>query len=181
MFRADRGVEMALHGDWTAVDAAGRVIMAQALSSNFGREMLPDSRLTQLCKPGELQRAHCWGLAMRLGQRLSGGVASVLEETSLINQAGYWVMGTALALLARWRASGRDLVRLAINVSARELRQEGFLERCAELIDAAHDDHGLDIEVTESLLMDDITQNIRVLDALRDLGCQIAIDDFGTG
>ena len=83
-FRADRGVEMALHGDWTGVDAAGRVIMAQALSSNFGREMLPDSRLTQLCKPGELQRAHCWGLAMRLGQRLSGGVASVLEETRLV-------------------------------------------------------------------------------------------------
>ena len=38
MFRADRGVEMALHGDWTAVDAPGRVIMAQALSSNFGRD-----------------------------------------------------------------------------------------------------------------------------------------------
>jgi len=84
VFRADRGVEMALHGDWTAIDAAGRVLMAQALSSNFGREMLPDSRLTQLCKPADLQRAHCWGLAMRLGQRLSGGVASVLEETRLV-------------------------------------------------------------------------------------------------
>lgn len=83
MFRADRGVEMALHGDWTAVDAPGRVIMAQALSSNFGRERLPDSRLTQLCKPEHLERAHCWGLAMRLGQRISGGVASVLEKTSL--------------------------------------------------------------------------------------------------
>ena len=83
MFRADRGVEMALHGDWTAVDAPGRVIMAQALTSNFGRDRLPDERLEQLCRPGELKRAHCWGLAMRLGQRLSGGVASVLERTSL--------------------------------------------------------------------------------------------------
>ena len=83
MFRADRGVEMALHGDWTAVDAPGRVIMAQALSSNFGRDRLPDERLDQLCRPGELKRAHCWGLGMRLGQRLSGGVASVLERTSL--------------------------------------------------------------------------------------------------
>ena len=82
-FRADRGVEMALHGDWTAVDAPGRVIMAQALSSNFGRERLPDSRLTQLCKTEQLERAHLWGLAMRLGQRLSGGVSSVLERTSL--------------------------------------------------------------------------------------------------
>ncbi|HET6942100.1 MAG TPA: Ppx/GppA family phosphatase [Sphingomicrobium sp.] len=83
MFRADRGVEMALHGDWTAVDAAGRVIMAQALSSNFGRDKLPDPRLGQLCRPEDLKLAHCWGLAMRLGQRLSGGVASVLERTSL--------------------------------------------------------------------------------------------------
>ena len=83
MFRADRGVEMALHGDWTAVDAPGRVIMAQALTSNFGRDGLPDMRLQQLVKPEYLQRAHCWGLAMRLGQRLSGGVASVLERTSL--------------------------------------------------------------------------------------------------
>ena len=83
MFRADRGVEMALHGDWTGVDAAGRVIMAQALTSNFGRDGLPDQRMNQLVRPEDLRRAHCWGLAMRLGQRLSGGVASVLERTNL--------------------------------------------------------------------------------------------------
>jgi exopolyphosphatase/guanosine-5'-triphosphate,3'-diphosphate pyrophosphatase len=82
-FRADRGIEMALHGNWVAIDAAGRVIMAQALSSNFGREKLPDAKLAQLCTAEELKRAHQWGLAMRLGQRLSGGVASVLEHTGL--------------------------------------------------------------------------------------------------
>jgi len=80
-FRADRGVEMALHGNWVAITAAERVIMAQALSSNFGREKLPDSKLAQLCGEEELRRARQWGLAMRLGQRLSGGVASVLEHT----------------------------------------------------------------------------------------------------
>jgi len=82
-FRADRGIEMALHGNWVAVNPAGRVIMAQALSANFGREQLPDPRLEQLCKEEHLRRAHCWGLAMRLGQRLSGGVASILKRTSL--------------------------------------------------------------------------------------------------
>ena len=82
-FRADRGIEMALHGNWVAVNPTGRVIMAQALSSNFGRERLPDARLASLCKEEQLQRAHCWGVAMRLGQRLSGGVASVLKRTSL--------------------------------------------------------------------------------------------------
>jgi exopolyphosphatase/guanosine-5'-triphosphate,3'-diphosphate pyrophosphatase len=87
-FRADRGVEMALHGNWVAITAAGRVIMAQALSSNFGREKLPGSRLAQLCSDDELRRAHHWGLAMRLGQRLSGGVASVLEHTGLSAEDG---------------------------------------------------------------------------------------------
>jgi exopolyphosphatase/guanosine-5'-triphosphate,3'-diphosphate pyrophosphatase len=87
-FRADRGIEMALHGNWVAVNPAGRVIMAQALSANFGRDRLPDARLGQLCKEEQLKRAHCWGQAMRLGQRLSGGVGSVLKRTSLADVNG---------------------------------------------------------------------------------------------
>lgn len=82
-FRADRGIEMALHGNWVAVMPPERVIMAQALSASFGRDRLPDPRLIQLCKESQLRSAHCWGLAMRLGQRLSGGVGSVLKRTSL--------------------------------------------------------------------------------------------------
>jgi exopolyphosphatase/guanosine-5'-triphosphate,3'-diphosphate pyrophosphatase len=87
-FRADRGIEMALHGNWVAVNPAGRVIMAQALAANFGRDRLPDVRLIQLCKEDQLKRAHCWGQAMRLGQRLSGGVGSVLRRTSLADVNG---------------------------------------------------------------------------------------------
>jgi exopolyphosphatase / guanosine-5'-triphosphate,3'-diphosphate pyrophosphatase len=82
-FRADRGIEMALHGNWVAVNPAGRVMMAQALAANFGRDRLPDARLMGLCKDEQLRRAHCWGVAMRLGQRLSGGVGSVLERSTL--------------------------------------------------------------------------------------------------
>ena len=82
-FRADRGIEMALHGNWVAVSPPGRVIMAQALSASFGRDRLPDARVIQLCKEDQLTRAHLWGSAMRLGQRLSGGVGSVLKRTSL--------------------------------------------------------------------------------------------------
>jgi exopolyphosphatase/guanosine-5'-triphosphate,3'-diphosphate pyrophosphatase len=87
-FRADRGIEMALHGNWVAVNPAGRVIMAQALSANFGRDRLPEPRLAQLCSEVQLKRAHCWGQAMRLGQRLSGGVGSVLKRTSLADVNG---------------------------------------------------------------------------------------------
>jgi exopolyphosphatase/guanosine-5'-triphosphate,3'-diphosphate pyrophosphatase len=82
-FRADRGIEMALHGNWVAVSPAERVIIAQALTANFGRDRLPDDRLAGLCKKDQLTRGHCWGIAMRLGQRLSGGVGSVLQQTRL--------------------------------------------------------------------------------------------------
>lgn len=82
-FRADRGVEMALHGNWVGIDAPGRVMMAQALSSSFGRDRLPNGALAELCTPDEIARAQCWGMAIRLGQRLSGGVGSVLQSISL--------------------------------------------------------------------------------------------------
>lgn len=81
--RCERGVEMALHGDWVGVDHGDRVVMAQALSSTFGRNKLPDLALAQLCPPQQLDRARCWGMAMRLGQRLSGGVGAALSATSL--------------------------------------------------------------------------------------------------
>ena len=87
-FRADRGIEMALHGNWVGVTPAERVIMAQALCSNFGGAGLPDARVLELCKDEQLRRAHCWGLAMRLGQRLSGGVGSVLKRTKLSAENG---------------------------------------------------------------------------------------------
>src|SRR4051812_69928 len=83
-FRAERGIDMALHGNWVAIDAPGRVMLAQALFCNFGggRE-LPYPAIAALCSPEKLQRAANWGLAMRLGQRLSGGVAECLKKSRL--------------------------------------------------------------------------------------------------
>ena len=105
----------------------------------------------------------------------------LLEETGLIIPAGRWVMATALSILQRWRESGLGEHRIAVNVSARELREEGYIEACHVLMDGYHHGHGLDVEVTESLLIEDIRHNIHVLHQLRDMGCRIAIDDFGTG
>ncbi|MDQ3471009.1 MAG: Ppx/GppA family phosphatase, partial [Pseudomonadota bacterium] len=82
-FRADRAVEQALHANWVGIDGCGRVMMAQALSSAFGRDKLPDPRLAELCKPRDLLRARQWGLAIRTAQRLSGGIKAVLHETRL--------------------------------------------------------------------------------------------------
>ncbi|HVI24876.1 MAG TPA: EAL domain-containing protein [Xanthomonadaceae bacterium] len=104
----------------------------------------------------------------------------VLEETGLIVPAGEWVMRTALATALEWRALHPQL-RIAVNVSARELRHAGFLERCRALLEPLGPAQPLDVEITESLLMHDIGHCVRVLDGLRGLGCQVAIDDFGTG
>ena len=87
-FRADRAIELALHGNWVGINPGGRVIMAQALAASFGLDSLPDPRMALLCREPDLKRARCWGLAMRLGQRLSGGVGSVLKRTSLEERNG---------------------------------------------------------------------------------------------
>ena len=83
-FRAERGVDMALHGNWVGIDAPGRVMIAQALFCNFaGSGSFADQYPAELCTPEELDRASCWGHAMRLAQRLSGGAAQALENSRL--------------------------------------------------------------------------------------------------
>jgi exopolyphosphatase / guanosine-5'-triphosphate,3'-diphosphate pyrophosphatase len=88
-FRAERGIDMALHGNWVAIDLPGRVMLAQALFCNFGggRE-LPYPRIAALCSDDELDCAARWGFAMRLGQRLSGGAASGLQRSRLERSNG---------------------------------------------------------------------------------------------
>jgi len=105
----------------------------------------------------------------------------VLEETGLIIDVGAWVRREGLAIWRRWHSHGHSGFRIAVNVSARELRHANFISDCTALLQRSNREHGLDIEVTESMFMDDIGKCIRVLQALRDLGCKIGIDDFGTG
>ena len=88
-FRAERGVDMALHGNWVGVDLPGRVMIAQALFSNFGGGRgFSQTPVAKLCRPDQLSRAAQWGLAMRLAQRLSGGVAASLERSRLTRKDG---------------------------------------------------------------------------------------------
>jgi diguanylate cyclase (GGDEF)-like protein/PAS domain S-box-containing protein len=104
-----------------------------------------------------------------------------LEETGLVLQVGAWVRREGLRIWKEWQALGHDGLRIAVNVSARELRHAGFVAECTELLEPYLGEHGLDIEITESMLMDDISKSVHVLQSLRGLGCKIGIDDFGTG
>lgn len=82
-YRAERAVDMAVHGNWVAIDARGRAMLGLALFSASGGSKGFDERIAALCTPAERARAQQWGLAIRLAQRLSGGVAPPLEATGL--------------------------------------------------------------------------------------------------
>lgn len=82
-FRADRGLDFALHGNWHGIDERGRAMVAQALFTNFGGGNDRPAILARLTDPEDLDRARLWGLGIRLGQRLGGGTAAPIEATSL--------------------------------------------------------------------------------------------------
>ena len=88
-FRAERGVDAALHGNWVAVTAAERAALAQALHYCFGGGANAPvlALLARLAPPKLLDRARAWGLALRLGQRLTGGTAATLAGSRLTREA----------------------------------------------------------------------------------------------
>jgi diguanylate cyclase (GGDEF)-like protein len=102
----------------------------------------------------------------------------LLEETGLIVPVGAWAIEQALADLRRWNGAGLPAPRIAVNVSAVQLRQPDFVARMKEALGA---DPGIDVEITESLLMEDLDANVKKLQAVRALGVGITLDDFGTG
>ena len=103
----------------------------------------------------------------------------VLEETGLILDAGRYALEVAAALYRDWHGRGLLAPRIAVNVSAMQLRQRSFVEDVRAALGGQ--DNGVDLEITESLLMEDIEESIRKLRALREAGASIALDDFGTG
>jgi diguanylate cyclase (GGDEF)-like protein len=106
----------------------------------------------------------------------------VLEQTGLILEAGRQALGAANAAFRAWQARGFLVPRIAVNVSALQLRRRTFAADVrAALADLRADGGGIDLEITETLLMTEVDESIRKLRELRDLGLRIAIDDFGTG
>jgi exopolyphosphatase/guanosine-5'-triphosphate,3'-diphosphate pyrophosphatase len=94
-FRAERGIETALHGNWVAIDGPGRAVLAQTLATAFAGSTATPAPLGRLASLPDLAAAVAWGLAIRLGQRLSGGVAGPLLRSSLHDDG--WTLGLRLA------------------------------------------------------------------------------------
>ncbi len=119
----------------------------------------------------------------RRGMVSPGQFIPVAEESSLILDIGHWVLDTACRQLALW--SGNERTRdlsLAINVSAQQFRLHDFVDRIAATLHA----HGVDpsrlkLELTESVVLNDVTDVVTKMHALKALGVQLSLDDFGTG
>ena len=105
----------------------------------------------------------------------------LLEETGLILPVGAWALRQAMRDHKDWVAQGLAAPRVAVNVSPIQLRRPDFVASLTEAIKEGASPHGLDLEITESLIMEDIEGSIEKLKAARELGIQISIDDFGTG
>jgi diguanylate cyclase (GGDEF)-like protein/PAS domain S-box-containing protein len=110
----------------------------------------------------------------------------LLEETGMIVEVGFWAIRKALSDFGRWRVAGLRAPRIAVNVSTIQLQQKDFVNHVKSIIDENRGSNGtpgsgLDLEITESLIMTNIGDIIPRLKALREAGVDIMVDDFGTG
>ncbi len=105
----------------------------------------------------------------------------VLEETGMILDVGRWALREAASAFSRWRAHGFAAPRIAVNVSAIQLRQRNFAAEVAAIAAAGNASDGVDIEITESMIMGEIDRSIDIIRSLREAGIKVAMDDFGTG
>jgi diguanylate cyclase (GGDEF)-like protein/PAS domain S-box-containing protein len=105
----------------------------------------------------------------------------VLEETGLILEVGTWALRQAVIDHRHWLRELGHGPRIAVNVSPIQLREHDFVDKVRRAIGSEASSRAMDLEITESLVMDDVEGNIVKLVALRRLGIDISIDDFGTG
>ncbi|MGF1762634.1 ABC transporter substrate binding protein, partial [Aliivibrio kagoshimensis] len=107
----------------------------------------------------------------------------IAEETELIVPIGEWVIETACAQLAQWKeCNNSQHLTMAVNVSAKQFQQVNFISQVKGALKKYQvSSHLLKIELTESLLLDDIDNTVTTMNVLSTLGVQFALDDFGTG
>ncbi|QAU35125.1 EAL domain-containing protein [Janthinobacterium sp. 17J80-10] len=169
------------------------------LEERAEQTLLLEVRLKQALKQGTLKLHYQPVIDIRSGQlagaealvRLADehGVESVgpatfipvAESTGLIGELGEWALQEACRQQMAWRRAGLT-TRVAINVSPLQFRQRGFAERLSEIIASSGIDPAcLEIEVTESAVMENVSDAIELLRKIKMLGVRVALDDFGTG
>ena len=139
---------------------------------------LIDLHTRQVCGMEALVR---W-LDPEQGMVSPGGFIPVAEETGLILPIGEWVLAEALRQNRRWQDEGRPTLPVSVNLSPRQFRQGNLVEVVSAILaETGQSAHLLELEITESSLMQDLDETRSKLDALAAMGVRLAIDDFGTG
>ena len=117
-----------------------------------------------------------------LGMVPPGRFIGIAEETGIIVEIGGWVLHEACRQNVQWQKAGLAPMHVAVNVSARQFRHSGFsAEVTAALAASGMDPRYLELEITESLMMDNVDEAVGTLKQLKHAGVTLSIDDFGTG
>lgn len=117
-----------------------------------------------------------------LGLIPPGKFIPVAEDSGLIIPLGNWVLGSACRQAQLWQEKGLPPVRVAVNVSGHQFQQANFVDTVGSiLLETGLNPAWLELELTESTVMESTEENISTLNRLKELGVQLAIDDFGTG
>jgi PAS domain S-box-containing protein/diguanylate cyclase (GGDEF)-like protein len=116
------------------------------------------------------------------GLVMPGAFLSLMESSGLIVPLGDWILRQAASDLRRWQGAGIHAGRVAVNISPVQLRRRAFADHLLDLVGEWRTDNtGIDIEITEGVLIDDVSSAVSQLRVLRRSGIRVAIDDFGTG
>jgi diguanylate cyclase (GGDEF)-like protein len=106
----------------------------------------------------------------------------VAEDTGLIVELGYWVITQACEQLVKWQGTAANGIRISVNVSIKQINQPMFTQRLQEILQQTGVDPALlELELTESIIMNNPDENIVKLKEIKRLGVKLSIDDFGTG
>jgi diguanylate cyclase (GGDEF)-like protein len=117
-----------------------------------------------------------------LGLIMPGDFISAAEDTGLIVPIGEWVLRTACAQNKAWQNAGYPPLRVAVNLSARQFQLRNLVQTVAEILkETGLEPRWLELEITESIAMQNAEFTVKTLNELKDMGIQISIDDFGTG
>ncbi|EXJ14942.1 putative bifunctional diguanylate cyclase/phosphodiesterase [Imhoffiella purpurea] len=128
-----------------------------------------------------------WEALLRWNCRQEGAISPaefipVAEESGLILEIGDWVLQQALEQQASWLDQGLNPGTMAVNLSPRQLRRPDLAQRIATMLMRSGVEAGqLELEITETALMEDVQDAIRILNELNDMGVRLSVDDFGTG
>jgi PAS domain S-box-containing protein/diguanylate cyclase (GGDEF)-like protein len=116
------------------------------------------------------------------GLVLPNAFLPLMETSGLIVPLGDWILRQAAADLRRWQGAGYPAIRVAVNISPVQLRRRAFADHLLDIVGEWRNENiGIDIEITEGVLIDDVSSAVSQLRALRRSGVRVAIDDFGTG